>query len=115
MGPCNFSSLKIAVDEYLKSLDEVPHHFQLHFMHASEILGYKHPTELIRTWWEKLYYRLANDMHLNPETVEQMDRRLDDNHDAWRTAEEVVADQRTNAEEIGSRDYEHLLDVDVDD
>ncbi|SDF30085.1 hypothetical protein SAMN04488105_116128 [Salipiger thiooxidans] len=30
-------------DRYLQSLDELPHHFQLHFMHAAEIIGYKHP------------------------------------------------------------------------
>src|SRR4051794_40210232 len=28
------------IDNYLQSLDEVPHHFQLHLMHAVEILGY---------------------------------------------------------------------------
>ncbi len=30
-------------------------------------------------------------MHLNPETVEQMDKRLGDNEKDWRAAEEVTA------------------------
>ena len=45
-GPCRTDTvdgLDAAVDLYLRSVDELPHHFQLHFMHAAEILGYKHP------------------------------------------------------------------------
>ncbi len=29
-----------SVDLYLRSVDELPHHFQLHLMHAAEIIGY---------------------------------------------------------------------------
>ena len=58
------------LNSYLNSVDGVPHHFQLHFMHAAEILGYKHPNESIRAGWFDTYKRLANDMHLNIETVE---------------------------------------------
>lgn len=79
------------VDLYLSSLDEIPHHFQLHFMHAAEILGYKYPDDDTRAWWNWLYTRLVNDMHLNVETEEQMDRRLGDFEATWREAEEVVA------------------------
>lgn len=79
------------VNEYLSALDAIPHHFQLHFMHAVEILGYKHPDEHIRTWWNFVYRRLANDMHLNPETEVQMDKRLGDFQSDWRAAEEVTA------------------------
>ncbi|WP_210269133.1 hypothetical protein [Tardiphaga robiniae] len=69
--------------EYLRSLDELPHHFQMHFMHAAEILGYKHPDAAVRAWWEKTYLRLVHDLHLWPETVEQLDRRLGDNRSQW--------------------------------
>jgi hypothetical protein len=72
--------------QYLKGLDELPHHFQLHFMHAAEIVGYHHPDETIREWWNSVYNELARDMHLNPETKEQMDRRLSDNEADWRAA-----------------------------
>lgn len=93
-GPASnkdYPTLKYVVDEYLSSLDELPHHFQLHFMHAAEILGYKHPEERCRAWWNHFYLRLANDMHLNPETEEQMNKRLGDLEEDWRAAEEVVA------------------------
>jgi len=70
-------------DEYLTTLDAIPHHFQLHFMHAAEILGYKHPDERIQAWWRGLYYRLVNDMHLKPEFEDEMDERLGDSREGW--------------------------------
>ncbi len=77
--------------QYMKSLDELPHHYQLHFMHAAEIIGYKHPSMEIRHWWGRAYDSLANDMHLTPETEAQLDFRLADNEENWRAMEEVTA------------------------
>ena len=71
-------------DKYLQSLDELPHHFQLHFMHAAEIVGYKHPDPLISDWWRYVYGELANDMHLNIEIEEDLDFRLGDSEAQWR-------------------------------
>ncbi len=85
--PAMYNVLK----EYLATLDAVPHHFQLHFMHAAEILGYKHPDYRISSWWAECYRRLANDMHLNPESEIQMSFRLGDNEKQWRDCEEVIA------------------------
>lgn len=71
------------VGEYLKTLDAIPHHFQLHFLHSTEILGYKHPSERIRSWWGRVYLRLVNDMHLHPESEKEMDERLGDSREKW--------------------------------
>lgn len=71
------------VDRYLQSVDELPHHFQLHFLHAAEILGFKHPVPHIRDWWLDVYMRLVNDMHLHPETEAEMDDRLGDDRSGW--------------------------------
>ncbi|MGE0366914.1 MAG: hypothetical protein AB7Q00_14400 [Phycisphaerales bacterium] len=79
------------VTEYLRHVDELPHHFQLHLMHAAEIVGYKHPDPNIRAWWHHTYLRLVNDMHLYPELEEHMDLRLGDNERGWRDREEVTA------------------------
>ncbi len=79
------------VSEYLRYVDELPHHFQLHFMHAAEILGYKHSDFMIRKWWNKTYNRIVNDAHLQPETCARMDWRLGDIESQWRAAEEVTA------------------------
>lgn len=69
--------------DYLKDLDGIPHHFQLHLLHSFEIVGYKHPDPDIRAWFNKAYQRLVHDMHLWPETEEQMDRRLGDSREQW--------------------------------
>lgn len=71
------------VEAYLRGLDEVPHHYQLHFMHAVEIVGYKHPDFDIGLWWNQLYVRLARDMHLHIEPEEELDERLGDSREAW--------------------------------
>lgn len=71
------------VDQYLRELDAIPHHFQLHFLHAAEIVGYKHPVDRVRAWWFQAYTRLVHDMHLWPETEEQLDRRLGDDRSQW--------------------------------
>lgn len=71
------------IGEYLKSLDALPHHFQLHFMHAAEIIGFKHPDERIRVWWCGVYHRLVRDMHLHAENEQEMDNRLGDNREKW--------------------------------
>ncbi|MDF0540815.1 hypothetical protein PX699_00535 [Sphingobium sp. H39-3-25] len=71
------------VGQYLRDVDAIPHHFQMHLLHAIEILGYKHPDRRIRGWWHQTYERLVHDMHLWPETEAQLDRRLGDNRDQW--------------------------------
>jgi hypothetical protein len=71
------------VGEYLREVDALPHHFQLHLMHAVEILGYKHPQMEVRKWWHGVYLRLVKDMHLHPESEEELDRRLGDTREGW--------------------------------
>lgn len=76
---------------YLRHVDEMPHHFQLHFMHAAQIIGVHHPADLIRTWWMNFYHMIVNDAHLTPETPEAMNLRLSDSEAGWRAREEVTA------------------------
>lgn len=71
------------VNAYLRELDAIPHHFQLHFLHAAEIVGYKHPDGAIAIWWRQLYVRLVHDMHLHPETESELDSRLGDTREGW--------------------------------
>lgn len=75
--------MQVHVNQYLKDLDAIPHHFQMHFMHGVEILGYKHPVTEIRFFWHQLYKRLVHDMHVWPETEAQLDGRLGDNRAGW--------------------------------
>lgn len=66
------------MQQYFDSIDELPHHYHLHLMHGAEILGYKHPEPIVRTRWNAFYIRCCDDMHLGPETLEEMDQRLND-------------------------------------
>jgi hypothetical protein len=72
------------VSQYLRELDALPHHFQMHLMHAFHIVGCKHPDRLyIGPWFMQTYCRIVNDMHLCIEPEEKMDRRLGDSRDQW--------------------------------
>jgi hypothetical protein len=71
------------VTEYIRNLDAIPAHFQHHFMHSIQILGYKHPDLPIRNFWRQTYYRLVKELHLGPESEADMDARLADNREAW--------------------------------
>lgn len=93
-GPCRnelVTSIEHATELYLRHVDELPHHFQLHLMHAAEILGYKHPDVLAREWWNNFYLKIVNDAHLRPESEQEMDKRLGDNEADWKNAESVIA------------------------
>lgn len=76
---------------YLEHVDEMPHHFQLHFMHAAQIVGVHHPDDEIRDWWKTFYLMIVNDAHLHPESDEAMNLRLSDNSAEWILREEVTA------------------------
>ncbi len=80
---CWKPKMDVHVDGYITNLDGIPAHFQRHFMHAVQILGYKHPSPYTRKFWNDVYIRLVKEMHLHPELEDEMDLRLSDNRDAW--------------------------------
>lgn len=68
----------IVLDRFFRSIDNVSHHYLWHLAHGAQIIGYKHPDVRMRIGWRKLYFAMVEDMHLNPETEQQMDARLND-------------------------------------
>lgn len=66
------------VQRYFDSVDELPHHYHLHLLHGAQILGDHHPDEHLRTLWGQFYMLGCADMHMTPETKEDMDFRLND-------------------------------------
>ena len=78
LGPCDLKGIDAVRDEYFDYVDELPHHFQMHFIHASEILGYDYPNIKIREWWKEFYLENVRNLHLIPEIEETMDHRLKD-------------------------------------
>lgn len=65
--------------DFLNYVDEYPLHWFTHFLHAVEIVGYKHPDEDIRGRWHNLYTTLCEDgLKVNPESKSRLDERLED-------------------------------------
>jgi hypothetical protein len=87
----NLDVLKAVSRDYLRSTDEIPHHFHMHVMHAAQIIGYKHPALWIKAWWNDFYQSMVSDAHLHPESEAEMDRRLGDVEAQWREREAVPA------------------------
>lgn len=82
-GPHWVDQMQAHVADYLRQADALPHHWQTHFMHAAQIVGYKHPDPTIAGFWHAVYLRIVFEMHLWPETMEQMDKRLGDDRSGW--------------------------------
>lgn len=64
------------VKAFFHSIDEYPHHWYLHFIHAAEIIGYYHPDKKISSFWLNFYLEAVQDLHLKPETREELTHRL---------------------------------------
>jgi hypothetical protein len=67
-----------ALQSFFDTVDELPHHYYMHLMHGAQIIGYHHPDSMFRERWSRFYEFCCRDLHLTPETMEQMDRRLSD-------------------------------------
>lgn len=82
-GPVQPEAFATLNKDYLGSVDEIPHHFHMHIIHAAEVVGYKHPTVFNREWWLGFYLAAVQDLHLHPETENEMDYRLGDVRENW--------------------------------
>lgn len=80
-----------------KNFDHYPVHFLLHLLHAAEIIGYKHACGRP---WLLFYAHLCGKMHVNVETEDQMDARLNATEEEFgkaATAEDIAAAFRSDA------------------
>lgn len=57
-------------------LGHYPQHWYAHIMHCYEVCGYKHPDPVLASQALAIYHRLVHNLHLRPETEEEMDMRL---------------------------------------
>jgi hypothetical protein len=76
--------IELALDHFIDSRDEMSLHYYAHAMHAFQILGYKFPDEYYREFWLQAYTRMAHALHLWPEAMSEMDKRLGDGEENWR-------------------------------
>lgn len=79
-----------AADDFLRARDGMSLHYYAHSMHAFEILGYQHPNDEIRAFWNNVYVRMANALHLWPEDISEMNDRLGDSETGWREREDAA-------------------------
>lgn len=61
---------------FADSHDEYPHHYVMHIIHASEIIGWYHPNSLTASRWNTFYRTMCKKMHVNSEGKDQLDSRL---------------------------------------
>jgi hypothetical protein len=57
-------------------LDRYPMHWVGHFMHGAEILAYNHDDPLVAAYWAAVYLKIVHALHLQPETLADLNRRL---------------------------------------
>jgi hypothetical protein len=75
---------------FLRSWDHYPNHYVMHFIHATEIIGYLGPNEapVFSDRWSDFYLRACHALHLNPESRAQLNERLDREEAAFYAAQE---------------------------
>lgn len=54
----------------------LPEHWYAHAMHALEIIAYRHPNEHVAKQALEMYTKMVHNLHLQPETKDQMIQRL---------------------------------------
>ena len=57
-------------------LGHYPLHWFSHVMHSAEVIGYRHPDRDTAFLWECIYIKLAESLHLRPESKDAMIERL---------------------------------------
>lgn len=88
-APASFICL-IERDEFLDllpklfgSIDELNLHYAMHWLHAVEVIAFKHPNQERRDLWNILYLNFVKKLHLTPETPEELDARLNAHEDVF--------------------------------
>jgi hypothetical protein len=74
-------------DAFYADFDHLPMHYILHLTHAAEVLGYHHPEHYEGCRWARFYATMCRKMHVNPETREQLDRRLNASESEFKAAQ----------------------------
>lgn len=67
-----------SLDDFQRDLEYCTMHYYCHLMHAMEIIGYNHPKEETRDIALGYYAAMVEFQHLNPETKEELNSRLED-------------------------------------
>lgn len=66
------------IEKFQRDLEYCTMHYYCHLMHALEIIGYNHPEEKTKDIALGYYAAMVEFQHLNPETKEELNKRLED-------------------------------------
>jgi hypothetical protein len=77
-------------NDFLRNWGHYSKHYVMHFIRATEIIGYHGPDELpvVAYRWKDFYMKSVNVFHLQPETKEQLDTRLNADEDTFYAQQE---------------------------
>lgn len=57
-------------------INQHSYHWVSHILECCQILGYYHPTPEDKAEWGRIYSEFCQQLHLNPETKEQYEKRI---------------------------------------
>lgn len=77
-GFAKHSDWEETVKTFFDHVDELPHHYTLHMVHAAHIVAVFHPDPTFRYRWRYFYDKAVDDLHMRPETDDEMIERLND-------------------------------------
>lgn len=69
---------KLLLSFWESQVDDVPHHWLMHFAHAAQIVGIHHPDEPVREFWWRVYVAIVGSFHMQPEILAFFEYRLRD-------------------------------------
>lgn len=79
---CDTATLIARLGKVASNHDHYPHHYIMHLIHASEIVGYCGPN-FRQAPWRAFYFSMCSKLHANPETAEEMNRRLNADEESF--------------------------------
>lgn len=83
----DYSKFTTIASNFWEDHDEYPHHFIMHLVHCSEVVGYFHPNAPIRDHWFTFYANACKAFHMNLETIDELKNRLNDFGCGWHNLE----------------------------
>ena len=67
---------EVPIDWKPSQFGHYPQHWVSHVMHASEVIGWRHPDTQVGAAFLAVYHKIVHSLHLNPETFLQFETRL---------------------------------------
>ncbi len=74
---------------FVRDMDHYPLHYVTHLMHAIQIVGCYHPNKDIASWYLNFYNTMCHKLHVNPETIVQLEGRLNADEETFAKLQQV--------------------------